>query len=135
LHVAASHDGYAARFGLVHQRRMMLSPNGAGLSGADRLIPAGAGKARKRRAPIPFAIRFHIHPDVRISLSQSGGSVILKLPNGDGWRFRCGGALSLEESIYFGGGSPRRAEQLVISGEVADQPVDCAWVFEPVGLA
>jgi uncharacterized heparinase superfamily protein len=105
------------------------------LSGADRLIPTDAARTRRRRAPVPFTIRFHIHPDVRLSLSQSGGSVILKLPNGDGWRFRCGGALSIEESLYLGGGTARRCEQLVISGEVADQAVECAWVFEPVGLA
>jgi uncharacterized heparinase superfamily protein len=87
--------------------------------GVDRLIPSEteAGKRNGGVGRLPFAIRFHVHPDVRLSLAQGGGSVILKLPNGEGWRFRCEGALSIEESIYLGSGSARRAEQLVISGE------------------
>ena len=132
----ASHDGYVSRFGFVHQRCMTLSPRGLKLTGIDRLTPAGAGAGAKgsvRR--LPFAIRFHVHPDVRLSLGQGGVSVILKLPNGEGWRFRCGGALAIEPSIYLGGGSARRAEQLVVSGELRDEAVECAWLFEQVGPA
>ena len=81
---------------------------------------------------IAFAIRFHIHPEVRVSPSQ-GGDVLLKLPNGDGWRFRSDAPVVLEESVYLGGDASRRAEQLVLSGTVADSPVDIAWVFEHVG--
>jgi uncharacterized heparinase superfamily protein len=132
LLIEGSHDGYGARFGIAHQRRIVLSPRGSVLTGSDRLLPF---RRRSRHdLGVPFAIRFHIHPDVRLSLAQGGASVILKLPNGEGWRFRCGGgALSLEESVYLGGGLVRRAEQLVISGVVKDEPVDCAWLFELAG--
>ena len=48
--VEASHDGYVRRFGLVHERRLTLSPDGAALSGEDRLYAAAKkGGARKRR--------------------------------------------------------------------------------------
>jgi len=128
----ASHDGYAARFGIVHERRMALSPKGVVLTGADRLVPVKTGKRRAPRPDVlPFAIRFHVHPDVRISFAQSGGMVLLKLPNGEGWRFRAGGgALGIEESIYFGGGSPRKTEQIVITGAVGNEPVECDWLLE-----
>ena len=133
LTVEASHDGYLERFGIIHQRRMTLSPRGLTLTGADRLVPAGTRRNTGKARGLPFAIRFHVHPDVRLSLAQDGGSVILKLPNGEGWRFRCGGgSLAVEESIYFGGGGPRRAEQLVIRSELRDEPVECAWLFEHV---
>jgi uncharacterized heparinase superfamily protein len=107
------------------------------LTGIDRVIPLGteAGRQRGRVRPLPFAIRFHVHPDVRLSLAQGGISVILKLPNGEGWRFRCGAVLAIEESIYLGSGSARRAEQLVVSGELRDEAVECAWLFEQVGSA
>jgi uncharacterized heparinase superfamily protein len=136
LTVEAQHDAYAIPFGAVHQRRMTLSPRGATLNGVDRLIPAGPqqaiGKPVKRR----FTIRFHVHPDVRLSLAQGGDSVVLKLPNGEGWRFRCGGGtLGVEESVYFGSGAPRRAEQLVVSGEWLGEAVECAWLFEQLGSA
>ena len=142
LSVEASHDAYVARYGLAHHRRMTLARGGHSLAGADRLIPVQAkawttthnGKGEYRG--LPFAIRFHIHPDVRLSMAQGGASVLLKLPDGQGWRFRCGGStLTVEESIYFGGGSARRAEQLVLSGNVKNEPVEAAWVFEQVGTA
>jgi uncharacterized heparinase superfamily protein len=137
LSVEASHDAYVAEYGLLHQRRMTLSRAGFMVTGADRLIPVIAKPAsgsRDARTGIPYTVRFHIHPDVRLSLAQGGASVILKLPNKEGWRFKCGGGeLSVEESIYFGGGSARRAEQLVIKSTVKHQPVETAWVFEQVG--
>ena len=75
-----------------------------------------------RRRPLPFAVRFHIHPDVRVSRLEGGG-ILLKLPNGEGWRFRAGGGeLTVEESIYLGGDMVRRTEQLVITGQVQRYP-------------
>jgi uncharacterized heparinase superfamily protein len=135
LTVDAAHDGYLSRFGVVHQRCMTLSPRGLKLTGIDRVIPAGteAGRRNGGVRRLPFAIRFHVHPDVRLSLAQGGGSVILKLPNGEGWRFRCDGVLAIEESIYLGSGSARRTEQLVISGELRDEAIECAWLFEQLG--
>ena len=133
LLIEASHDYYVPRFGIEHRRRLALSPKGLLLTGTDQLVPAGS-KSRKRRRICPFAIRFHIHPDVRLSLAHGGGSVILKLPNGEGWRFRCSeGALSIEESVYLGGGSLRRCEQLVIGAQLRDEKVEIAWLFEQIG--
>jgi uncharacterized heparinase superfamily protein len=136
LSVEGTHDAYAAEFGLLHQRRMTLSGGGFTLTGGDRIIPAPSPTSARRdvRNGIPFAVRFHIHPDVRLSLAQGGSSAILKLPNGEGWRFRCGGGdLSIEESIYFGGGAARRAEQIVVKGVVKTTAVESAWVFEQGG--
>ena len=126
--VEASHDGYIARFGIRHERQVTLTPQGVALVGTDRLLPKG----RARGAGLEFAIRFHIHPEVRVSPSQ-GGDVLLKLPNGEGWRFRSDAPVVLEESVYLGGDTSRRAEQLVLSGTVADSPIDIAWIFEHVG--
>ena len=77
-------------------------------------------------------MRFHIHPDVRVSRLEGGG-ILLKLPGGEGWRFRGGGGtLEVEESVYLGGPVVRRAEQLVISGQMKDAPAEIAWVFEQI---
>ncbi|HEV2651953.1 MAG TPA: heparinase II/III family protein [Rhizomicrobium sp.] len=130
----ASHDGYVAPFGLRHERQLTLSPRGDTLTGADRLLPDGPPPQGRKRSELPFAIRFHIHPEVRVSPSQGGG-MILKLPTGEGWRFRTGGQLSVEESVYLGSEQVRRCEQLVITGAVKDQPVEVAWVFEQIGAS
>jgi uncharacterized heparinase superfamily protein len=105
-----------------------MSPQGLMVMGADRLVPAGKGPA----ARLPFAVRFHIHPDVRVSRLEGGG-ILLKLPGGEGWRFRGGGGeIGIEESIYLGGGVVRRAERLVIAATVKDSPAEVAWVFEQI---
>lgn len=128
--VEGSHDAYVRPFGVTHERHLTLSPRGDALSGIDRLVPNG--NARDSRE---FAIRFHIHPDVRVSTSQSGG-VLLRLPSGEGWRFRAQGAgIAVEESVYLGGDVVRRAEQLVIAGTVKNTPVEVGWLFEQIGTA
>jgi uncharacterized heparinase superfamily protein len=97
------------------------------LVGIDRIVP----KPQARKAS-NFAIRFHIHPDVRVSTSQ-GGAVLLKLPNGEGWRFRAqGSGIAVEESVYLGGDTVRRTDQLVVAGNVKDQPVEIGWMFEHI---
>jgi uncharacterized heparinase superfamily protein len=130
--VEAHHDGYVRDFGIAHERTLSLAPNGLSLTGADRLVPKPFSR---RHRDVTFAVRFHIHPDVRMSHSQGGG-VLLKLPSGDGWRFRCGGGqAAIEESVYLGGANVRKSEQLVISGVVGKEPVEIGWVFEQINIA
>ncbi len=123
--VEATHDAYLAQFGVRHERQVTLSPQGLMLTGCDRLVgdlPKG----------LNFAVRFHIHPDIRVSRLEGGG-ILLKLANGEGWRFRAGGGtLEVEESVYLGGAVVRRAEQLVINGKTTNAPVEIAWVFEQI---
>ena len=126
--VEAMHDAYVADLGLRHERQITMSPQGLMLTGRDRLVPADGHSAKG----IHFAVRFHIHPDVRVS-RLDGGGILLKLSGGEGWRFRAGGgALEIEESVYLGGSVLRRAEQLVVSGTIKDSPTEIAWVFEQI---
>ena len=128
--VEARHEGYVLEFGVAHERTLSLSPNGLSLSGVDRLVPRG--HVRRPREGVPFSVRFHIHPDVRVSPSQGGG-ILLRLPNGDGWRFRCGGAqILIEESVYLGADMVRKAEQIALSGTMRNEPVEIGWIFEQI---
>ena len=126
--VEARHDGYLERYGIHHERQITLSKQGLAVTGVDRVLP-GAGRSGTTQS---FAIRFHVHPDVRVSVSQGGG-ILLKLPSGEGWRFRTGAQMTVEESIYLGGDTLRRTDQLVLTGSVKDQPVEVAWIFEQIG--
>ena len=124
--VDAVSDAYLVPFGIRHERQVTLSPQGLMVTGRDRLIPTHKG------ASLAFAVRFHIHPDVRVS-RLDGGGILLKLPGGEGWRFRTGGGvLDVEESVYLGGPLVRRTEQLVVSGTVKNAPAEIAWVFEQI---
>ena len=126
--VAGRHDGYVKAFGIEHKRTLTLAPTGGLLLGKDVLTP----KPSSKRGGSSFAARFHLHPDIRCSISQRG-DVLLKLPNGEGWRFASDfGAVSVEESIYLGGETVRRSEQLILNGTVKDAPVTLNWAFEQV---
>jgi uncharacterized heparinase superfamily protein len=127
--VVASHDGYIVPFGIRHERELTLSPHGLALTGADRLVPR-----QDRKDMLPFAVRFHVHPDVRLSRAESG-YILLKLPNGEGWRFRATHPVAVEESVYLGGEAIRRTEQLVITGQVKNEPVEIGWIIEQIGGA
>ena len=119
----ARHDGYLARFGLLHHRRLYLDPDGDDIRGEDRLIgAAGAGKR--------FAVRFHLHPGVHAQRTADGRAALLRL-DGLGFRLRAsGGELTLEESVYLGqNGPPRRTEQLVLSGRTDGEETVIKWAL------
>ena len=138
----ASHDGYRAPFGMSLRRRIFLAVDGGDLRGEDGLFrPVEDGAPDNPDQALRFAIRFHLHPDVRASLSRDSLSALLVLPNGDGWRFRTdGGPVLLERSVYLGAGAPpQRATQLVINGEAepyggGDRPPNrIRWAFQRLG--
>lgn len=115
--LATSHDGYGPNLGFIHRRRIFLSADGTDLRGEDMLEPVRPSRGRPRR----FAVRFHLHPQVKASLAEDPNQVLLRLPNGEGWRFRCrGGRVSLAESVYLGRADSRLpTEQIVVEGEIS----------------
>jgi uncharacterized heparinase superfamily protein len=121
-----SHDGYQRPFGVVHRRRLFLSPGGDDLRGEDTLVGEGRGR---------YAVRFHLHPRVQASLVQDGSAVLLRLPSGLGWRLRTStGTLVLADSIYLGRrGEMKRAQQVTISGLVEGRDTMIKWALRREG--
>lgn len=126
----ASHDGYARRYGLLHRRQLSLSVDGRQLAGEDMLLPAGR---RKRAAP--FAIRFHLAPEVEVTLTADKQGALLRVDGGPLWQFRCkGGALGVEESLWVdSAGRPRETQQLVVSGQSPAGGASASWLFKRAG--
>lgn len=129
LLLSAQHDGYVDAFGLTHHREIYLASDGADIRGEDRLsAPTGTTVGAH-----PFAIRFHLHPSIKATLSKDNLSILLMLPDRTGWKFNARGAqLTLEESVYFSDRDvPHRTEQIVLSAETASS---CAvrWSFKVI---
>lgn len=129
LELTASHDGYVRRFGLTHHRTIALNGAGTRLLGIDRLT--GERGDLRLRQDIPFAVRFHLHPDVVCRRADSPNIAILELPDGAIWHFTLeGAALSFEESTYFADSAgPRRALQIVARGATFGSS-EIRWVAE-----
>ncbi|WP_309643875.1 heparinase II/III family protein [Phenylobacterium sp.] len=116
-----AHDGWAKRFGLRHERRLYLDLAADELRGEDRFVTArpGADLGEAGRRFIPFTVRFHLHPDVKASLARDGKSVLLRAGDEEhGWWLRNdAGDASVEPSVYFQDGQPKRAQQIVLRGQ------------------
>ena len=137
-----THDGYRRAFGLSVRRRIFLAVDGGDLRGEDGLFrPVEDGPPDDPEARLRFSIRFHLHPDVRASLSRDSLSALLVAANGEGWRFRTdGGPVRLEKSVYLAAGAPpQRSTQLVVSGEAEPfgggerAPNRVRWAFQRLG--
>jgi uncharacterized heparinase superfamily protein len=125
----ASHDGYAAGYGVIHHRAIRLSADGRVLDGEDSFTPA-SGRAIPAGGGAEFAVRFHLHPAIKASRLADGRGVILLLQDREVWTFATlADSVEIEESVFLAGSDgPRRTVQIVIYGRV-DQRDSVRWSF------
>jgi uncharacterized heparinase superfamily protein len=125
----ASHDGYAARFALLHRRILILRDDGTELRGEDLLVPSGR---RAKRGKVPYAIRFHLGPGIAATLTDSKRGVHLALPDGSYWQFlSVSGEVTVDESLWVdGGGRPQPVQQLVIEGMESRGGGSFSWLLK-----
>ncbi len=137
--IEASHDGYAARFGLTHNRVLTLSAQGGELAGEDLLVPVSK---KGKRGKIGFAIRFHLGRGVEAHLADDGRGASLLLPDGHLWQFRLRGdaagtseiKLAIEDSLWVDGdGRPHATEQLVLEGLTSRGGGQFSWLLKKMG--
>jgi uncharacterized heparinase superfamily protein len=119
----ASHDGYAERFKVIHQRALKLAADGNRVDGED-LFASTEGDMIPQNVADEFAVRFHLHPAVKANKLTDGHGAMLMLPNRDVWTFNAyEDRVELEESVYLSGSDgPRRAVQVVIYGRARKIP-------------
>ena len=118
--IEAGHDAYLKRYNVALRRRVLLQDQGDVLIGEESMLG---------RAEVPFAVRFHLHPNIQASLIAEGCEVLLRARSGTGWRFTAQGAkLDIEDSVYMCEGEmPRRCLQIVLSGTTLSDLTMVAW--------
>lgn len=113
--IMASHDGYARRFGVIHQRALTLDHGGAWLMGDDTLRPVREKDGAKNTS---YAIRFHLHPGVLAEVVDRD-HVRLITPSGQIWTFAADLPVILDDSVLFASlDGMRRTTQLVIESDL-----------------
>lgn len=128
-----AHDGWKGSHGLTHARTLQLSADGRALAGEDMLIAlTGADRARldgrieaAEGLGVPFALRFHLHPDVEAAEAEEG--VVLRLLSGEVWVLEAAADLSVEPSAFLEGGRARPALQVVARGRALGYDTRVAW--------
>ena len=128
--IALSHDGYVARFGLVHHRTLAVTRDGDRLVGHDRLEPT----AKRTAQVLPYVLRFHLHPSVKARANEDGSAVRLDAPDGESWLMEADVPAVVEPSILFAAaGGPRPTTQLRLAADTT-QP-DVHWHFQRIAAA
>ena len=136
LRLEASHDGYVERWGLLHARCLALDAAGDRLDGADALQSA---KGVLRFAwDLPFAVHFHVHPDVEVWPGRDAHTADLVTKSGSHWRLSAtGAALSIEESVHNAGALGSHPAQQVVLRAACHGEAKLSWQLErlPPGQA
>jgi uncharacterized heparinase superfamily protein len=129
--LALSHDGWARRYGLIHERRLFIDARSDELRGEDVFFGLYEGGVPRA---VAFAVRFHAHPDVQVSIARDGRSVLLRGASTRGWWFRNdAGTVELEPAACFRDGLARRSIQVVLRGLIASgAPTRVRWKLTPV---
>ena len=121
--ITAQHNGYKSIFGITHLREIKLYKMFELIEGVDLI----EGRSRCK-----FYIRFHIHPNVAVSLSQDEKSAIMKLHKGGGWRLTASDwTLKINESVFLERDIARRTSQIVIQGLTQPGETIVGWRIEP----
>ncbi|MDO5621702.1 MAG: heparinase II/III family protein [Paracoccus sp. (in: a-proteobacteria)] len=135
-HLLAGHNGWQDSHGLTHMRELWLEPDGLRLMGEDSLAALNdAQMAQLQQAtggmPLPFTIRFHLHPDIGAEIVDNW--VALDLPGGELWQFGHDGVaeLSLEPTAWLDSSLPQpvASQQIVLTTELAAQGIQIGWTF------
>lgn len=127
--IELSHDGYVRNHNLRHKRLLILTASGKELRGEDMLMPVGRGR---KGTDIPFAIRFHLGPDVEPTMTADGQAALLRIPDGTLWQLRCAGAaMRIDESIWVdGNGRPNPTYQLELTGTTPAGGASVGWLLK-----
>lgn len=115
--IEGDHNGYEGEYGLSHRRRLYVNADGTDIRGEDTLyLPLGRTPISNKT--VPFDIRFHLHPEVIVTLAQDQNSALIIQPGGVGWRLRTdSGPLEIEKSVYFATGyRGQDCQQVIIKG-------------------
>ena len=88
----------------------------------------------KKAKNVPYGIRFHIYPGIKIIKTKNSRSVLLSLKNGEGWRFNCQNMeILIEEGIYLGNKNEIiNNENIFISGMTNGENKNIDWSFEKI---
>ncbi|MDG4650547.1 heparinase II/III family protein [Roseibacterium sp. SDUM158017] len=138
--VTMSHDGWRRSHGLTHLRNLTLEDQGTLLRGEDALAAFTVADralldAEYARHPadtgLRYALRFHLHPDIRAAIDLGGTAVSLTLKSGETWVFRHSGngELALKPSLFFDARrlKPRATKQIVLSARMKGYGSVVGW--------
>jgi uncharacterized heparinase superfamily protein len=127
--ISAAHNGYEKKFGYIHTRSIKISKKKDKIFGFDKLK-----KIRKNYDLLNYSVRFHIYPGTKVVKTISGNSVLISLPNGEGWSLVTEtNKFEIDKNIFLG--NKKRIinnESISISSKLSEENVMIKWMIERI---
>ncbi|PPJ48498.1 heparinase [Rhizobium sp. KAs_5_22] len=121
--LCVSHDGYLAKFGVLHEREIRVNEAGNKIAGRDRFLKAD-GTPSTEPPPEPAVARFHIHPAITLERVDER-KVRMLAPDGESWTFSIpSGELAIGDDVFFADASGVRPSNQL---EIAFQGPEIRW--------
>ena len=91
-------------------------------------------RPKKNFNSVMYSIRFHIYPNIKAVKTKGGNSVLISLPNGDGWLLHAAESVfNIEKNIFFGNRNKiLNNESVSISGNTSETNMSINWSMERV---
>jgi len=120
------HDGYVQPYEYLHKRLIYINDSGEDIRGEDIVKHQHSSENGDQ---LSFVIRLHLHPNVSVTQPRDGAGLLLGLAGGEVWQFRHrGGALTVEDSLYFGdGGKASATKQIVLCLQTEGAVTSTLW--------
>ena len=127
--ISASHNGYEKKFGYIHTRSIKISKTRDEIFCHDELK-----KTRNYSGLLNYFIRFHIYPNTKIIKTMAKNSVLISLPNREGWSLLSEtNNFNIEKNIFLGNKNKIINNECVfISGNIDKEIVSVRWKIERV---
>jgi len=127
--ITASHNGYEKKFGYIYTRSIKILKKEDKIFGEDRLK-----KTKSYVKPLIYFIRFHIYPNAKIVKTKAGSSILISLPNGEGWLLQSKtNDFKIEKNIFLGNKNKIiNNESVSISGNISEKIISIKWEIERV---
>ncbi len=127
--LTASHNGYEKKFGYIHSRSIKILKKTDKIFGHDQLK-----KVQNYSNSVVYAVRFHIYPNIKIVNTKGGNSVLISLPNGEGWLLQSDtNVFKIEKSIFFGYKNKIiNNESISMFGNTSETSTSIKWTIERV---
>ena len=127
--IIASHNGYEKKFGYIHTRSIRISKKDDKIFGEDQLK-----KTKNNLNSLIYFVRFHIYPDIKIVKTKAGNSILISLPNREGWLLHSKtNSFEIEKNIFLGNKNKIiNSESVSISGNINEEIISIKWEIERV---
>ena len=81
-----------------------------------------------------YFVRFHIYPNTKVVKTMAGNSILISLPNGEGWSlFSETNNFEIEKNIFLGNKNKIiNNESVSMSGNITQELVSIKWIIEKV---